>query len=800
MKPVVDNRRIKESGFTLVELAVSLLIIGMVMVPALALYVQYAENQRIVQTKNAVKNTNKEIGGFMALYGRYPCPADPTLAPTDPDYGYEEPTCNGGGVVEANSLRPLDATFTDDRIWIGAVPFRQLNLDENDAVDGYGNRLMYAVTASLTDDTTFEPNIGGISILDNSNQSAIDPPDTAHYFLISFNKNSAGAYGIDGIQGLACPVGTRETENCDNDSIFRTGGKMTDFDDLTAFSTPLSISEWQFAAPPNDEHLVLRRAIKFALGMNETEGLGGSSDIEVRAKGTDDGTMLVTAGRFELNNEICDHDNNNCIQPQLIAGAGGPGSGQGMYCADYGGGFIVGVEGSGLRCETEIWMNCPAGSFLVGFDADKKIICDTVPQPGCGLDSATGYCGDTGPLLASTDGTYRYVYSGACYRFATPLDTAAINAAPDTATIQALVATMNDATRNVTSCNQVRDTFQCNSGVWSGTLNAVERLHSSTFNGWGPLYSSTPAPVENSGGAYVTADPMAVDPGNTAATHDCWCREDYRVLLGTCAGAGATGNTVRIQRHRCPQTDHYYWDTIYTNNTSWCGCAPTTQDQTTACYSYFGVASGSLTGNVIRTYDVTCPGSVLVGPTATDVSDCECPARSTSITTSPCPLGTTNNYTYDGNPYTDVNRVYYNTWSCPGGPAPQPATSAADAGSWSGPVLMHTETCSCDAGLTKNELRACPSGYQGAGITYEVEWDCGIPGWEPEANWTQISYDCSQCTWQKPTGAPTIAGSSDALGYLIGGAGCSCGQTDMCRESAGGGLWDVYTNCQCTSN
>lgn len=115
------------AGFTLVEMAIVLVILGFVL-GALLLPLQ-AQRQQIAQsqTENTLENARQALLGFAQSRGRLPCPA--TVASN----GAELPL--GGGVCTQQ---------------VGFLPAATLGIQPTDAqgfaLDGWNNRIRYAVT------------------------------------------------------------------------------------------------------------------------------------------------------------------------------------------------------------------------------------------------------------------------------------------------------------------------------------------------------------------------------------------------------------------------------------------------------------------------------------------------------------------------------------------------------------------------------------------------------------------------------------------------------------------------------
>ncbi|MBK9563244.1 MAG: hypothetical protein IPO54_09080 [Micavibrio sp.] len=75
---------------------------------------------------------------------------------------------------------------------------------------------MYVVTENLTCDKCFTPNGGGIDIIDDSGNSILPNVGEAHFLVMSYGKNSGGAYAKSGDR-FACITGNIENDNCNYD-------------------------------------------------------------------------------------------------------------------------------------------------------------------------------------------------------------------------------------------------------------------------------------------------------------------------------------------------------------------------------------------------------------------------------------------------------------------------------------------------------------------------------------------------------------------------------------------------------
>lgn len=785
----------QESGYTLIELAIVTIVVGLLLVPAIGLYSIYKANQRLERTTGALENSENALSGFRSLYGRYPCPAPENLGPGDVGYGMEE--CN-----------PANPGITDTGagVLIGSLPYRQLNMQEPDSLDGYGNRVSYAVTTVLTDPTTFSPNAGAITVLDATGNpvTAIAP-----FVVVTHNQNAGGAISRFGQPVQACPAAPDpESENCNGDATFRMASQGGTFDDRIVFTISRSIDEWRYSVV-DDVDVELRdpNTDGFVIGAQQGADVSNAVELEVRENVADDATIKITkqgaSGGRVLSQQVCDETGLYCFSPSLLGGNSAAGTG--LMCPP--GEYLVGIEGNSPRCEPEIWLSCPKDTYMAGIRSDGTLICNYEPPPPCGEKTVRGLCGQMRTIPGeppTPHGNSQYVYSGMCYDI-DGLDPGALASMMTAQEVIDYVESVNQGDRNERDCGPdpndalVQDRYICNAGKWTNkTSDARERV---SFYSWASHYWSG---VENNR-SYAPFSKYQNDD-----SHDCWCREDYRVDKLPCA-EGLSGNEIRIMKYPCPQTGYHTWIPVWQRG--FCGCQPHVDPTIIDCDEYLQVPpdkAEGISGKVKKLdhYECDANGDPYISETTyAQTENCECPDKvSPTDTWDSCPLGLTNAFTYYGKNYEDVQQLYYNRWKCPGGTPPQQATSAADAGYWTGPQPEYAEACVCDTNLTEEVPKDCPNGMMpvnlpakypaGKGMIYQKKWSCVLNDWEPEENWTLVNNYCAGCVWKIPTN-----GASDIVDQGVGGTvgnSCACGSPNgPCSEATAGGKFERWVGCTC---
>jgi len=125
-------------GFTLVEIAVVIVIMGFLLAMLIGITSNLVGQQRRDATRQRLANVETSLALFVSQNQRLPCPADGALTAADANAGlerYTSPNCTMDG--------------TAGRQTRGVVPWRTLGLAEQDVTDGWSNRLTYRVAPEL---------------------------------------------------------------------------------------------------------------------------------------------------------------------------------------------------------------------------------------------------------------------------------------------------------------------------------------------------------------------------------------------------------------------------------------------------------------------------------------------------------------------------------------------------------------------------------------------------------------------------------------------------------------------------
>ncbi|MGE0356777.1 MAG: type II secretion system protein [Burkholderiales bacterium] len=267
-RPAAGRRGARPRGFTLVEIAVVIVVLSLLLAMIAGIGTAMLGQQRREATRQRLAGVETALALFVSQHQRLPCPANGTLDGTNANAGLEQftagapNTCSVAGVADSQRH--------------GVLPWRSLGLSEQDATDGWGNRLTYRVsthfiTTPAMNMTYCDP--GGTKAgpealaapggycdptcasstfpasctlpsevtrtrgLEVRNLAAAlimnpnaNPSTGAAYVVVSHGENGKGAYNNQGIlQGPAWTAGTEDEEKKNDASLALAAHYVDDF-------------------------------------------------------------------------------------------------------------------------------------------------------------------------------------------------------------------------------------------------------------------------------------------------------------------------------------------------------------------------------------------------------------------------------------------------------------------------------------------------------------------------------------------------------------------------------------------
>ena len=229
------------SGFTLIEMAIVLMIVGLLLGGLLVPLNAQMNQRNNTDTQKSLSEIRDALIGYVMANGYLPCPANPTYVTGVNTYA---------GIAPAPPCpaNPIDVTGTT-----GVLPWATLGVSETDA---WGNRFTYRVTSDYADaiaNSTYggctpSPiptqasfglcSVGKLNVWSSAAKTSSVATNVVAV-VISHGQNGAGAYTPQGAQ-LARGSSADELENSDGSADYDYVSHLPTptFDDLLVWIPP----------------------------------------------------------------------------------------------------------------------------------------------------------------------------------------------------------------------------------------------------------------------------------------------------------------------------------------------------------------------------------------------------------------------------------------------------------------------------------------------------------------------------------------------------------------------------------
>lgn len=227
-----------QRGFSLIELCVVLVIIGLMLSGFLAYMTVQQTQKKLDDTKSEMSIVVSELGKFAFTKdgpdadtipdNRMPCPASADIDPGTSGFGDEQ--CPSITAADGSVFNGVTVAVAADgkRVFIGSLPTRTMEILGEYAYDPYRQKYIYAVSADLTvaGAMTSANMPGSITVNDETGTLSATKP----FVLVSTGRGGKNNTGADG-----------DAENINNDAVFATRTGFTDaegnnfFDDRVLF-------------------------------------------------------------------------------------------------------------------------------------------------------------------------------------------------------------------------------------------------------------------------------------------------------------------------------------------------------------------------------------------------------------------------------------------------------------------------------------------------------------------------------------------------------------------------------------
>lgn len=253
-------------GFTLIEMAFTVLVLGVVAAGTIGVIAPLRDGERAALTNKRLDVAQKAIALYAIRNGCLPCPAVPDVSSIVGGSTAGRSVTAGGVVYTSATTRCLSTVACYDAVAAtntGVLPWVELGLSEEDATDGCGIRLRYVIAGDQTGTTSCGttgtlhepggmlriPGAGGCYPAGDISVTNRDPPasttTTAAYVL--FSTGADAAFGHRAITGVSSGDRWGQTsgdqfDNSHGGPAFFTGttndsANTSHFDDLLRYTT-----------------------------------------------------------------------------------------------------------------------------------------------------------------------------------------------------------------------------------------------------------------------------------------------------------------------------------------------------------------------------------------------------------------------------------------------------------------------------------------------------------------------------------------------------------------------------------
>ncbi len=215
-----------ESGFSLIELTIVILVMGIILGGVMTLLPKVSTEQKINQARAQMKDIKDALTNYVQIYGHLPCPASLNAAFDTSTFGAET-DCSQATAPGTTEIAGSNANLN---IRMGGVPTRAINLPDMASVDPWGRRIVFIVLKNLaTTSTTFSAydpaGLDTVIINDVSNNrinqvNSTTNPNYVAYVLASYSETGNGGTNTSGTITSTCDATRADAENCNTNNIF----------------------------------------------------------------------------------------------------------------------------------------------------------------------------------------------------------------------------------------------------------------------------------------------------------------------------------------------------------------------------------------------------------------------------------------------------------------------------------------------------------------------------------------------------------------------------------------------------
>lgn len=208
---ILPIKQLNPRAFSLLEMSLVLIIISVILSGGLNMATSNLEKARNNVTKERIEEVYKNLGVFLATTKRLPCPSSLKLSESDANYGKESLNSYGNCTNNNSSTENSFVSSSNGDIIIGGIPNKALNLGNDFAKDGFGNRLFYVV------DKNFISVSGAKNVADDVFLEIHEKVNTVNQLITNNIRLLIYSTGANGKGGVVASNAVKITKSTDAD-------------------------------------------------------------------------------------------------------------------------------------------------------------------------------------------------------------------------------------------------------------------------------------------------------------------------------------------------------------------------------------------------------------------------------------------------------------------------------------------------------------------------------------------------------------------------------------------------------
>lgn len=208
----------KNSGFTLLELSIVLLIASMLATFSVGIGKFFLEQNKIRATQIKLRTIASALDIYLIQHNKLPCPAGLKKSTGIPLGATPE---NSAGTCSSSNA--TEGVYVNNNVARGWVPYKELGLTADTVYDEWNNKIVYSVPTVLihSNFNELDDDFNGITVYNDSKSkfSITNDNNKAIYTIVSHGKNSLGAFNKDGDQKSDIGISNDEKTNIASTSL-----------------------------------------------------------------------------------------------------------------------------------------------------------------------------------------------------------------------------------------------------------------------------------------------------------------------------------------------------------------------------------------------------------------------------------------------------------------------------------------------------------------------------------------------------------------------------------------------------